>query len=271
MQVRRWRNSWLAVLGALAGAAGLAGCTTADSVVSRPREPVVLTGGKVGLLVLIPEKKVEFFEMIQKSFVLVDEVDNRYSFDGLWDPKPVLTETLVRALRTDRQLECIPLDTRVDAATLAQLAEEVEAAFNQARCPPRDAPQVAAWVTEFQWSPPLNYFRSPPPARLRQLRDQLGTDLVLEISLAGFVYSTGNTVLLDTSHFCLLAYARLLRLSDGKTLRFTKAKQDIFPGVIVYSFTQVDADNLKLLKANYAQAVEVLMKPDGPLLKGLLK
>jgi hypothetical protein len=267
--IRKYKMKWLLCVLACIAVMLCLGCAT--SILSGPLEPINLRGHKLGLLILIPEKQVEFFEVKQKYVFGIQTVENYYTFEGSWDPAPVLYEKLVTHLKSDYGLQSIPLWQLADKNAYDKVVVSCETRFNAAREKKQAGPAGTAFGQEHYNSPPIAYLQSSSPAEVRSLGERAGLDLVLEVSISGMVYMTGTTIALDLTSFYLPVYGRLLRLSDGKVLRVAKQWQGGNINHVVYSFHQVEENNLSLLKQDYVKAVEDLLQGESTFLKELLE
>ncbi len=231
-----------------------------------------------GILVLAPEKRLEFFESCLYRVLWYEGRDNYYAFEGIWEPEMVLRDRLVETLRTDFNLTTVPLWEKLEPDAYGGLVKTCEASLNEAREPanPRavssQSQGESAFFVEWEQDPPHEYLKAPPPEAISSLKQTLGMEFVLEFSLTGIsvVRGCGN------SRFEVHAYGRLVRLSDGAVIWLDKARGLYICLQCEYKeFTDLEQDNMKLMKEYYDRAVSDLLDPKkgdldgGTFFKGL--
>ena len=261
----------VAVMAALA-----TGCATPKPPPLARADYEQLGRSRVGVIVLVPEKRLEFRELLFYS-----TQENYYTFDGIWDPAPVFGENAVRLLHSAHNIVAVPLWTHLEPRTYGELIRRAEAAFNAARRPARADPPTG--FTSFRYealrTPPMSYLQAGPPEGLRALRDTNQIDYLCEFSIGGIsVLRGGGSAVLQ-----VVWYARLIRLTDGlvvwssasiplpgqrPTVYTHRIEQSRIEGLEHYS--QLEANNLALLKQHYERVVRNLFDPANPnnLLRG---
>ncbi len=257
-------SALLAVL--LAGLLDL-GCAT-----SRPKEPLDLSQGPLALMITVPEKRVEFYELIGGVFS-VRVVDNLYTFEGIWDPSPLIAQQLAHTIQKGFGIAALPLWEHLEEERYHHLIAVCERSFDAARERRKASTRGPALLNEHAHSPPLGYLDSPPPPELRALKDELHADLALEVCIAGMTFTRAEMKVMSgmvPTRYDLLAYGRVVRLSDGRTLRWAKARVGGVKGHIG-SFSELEEDDLVPLKEKYKIAVGKLLRPGGKFLRELLE
>ncbi len=268
--LRNWR--WVFIGIGLFAILALSGCTTVPRVATLSTEPLRLDQQPLGVVILVPEKGVEFFEAVQIALIGIKTVSNLYTFAGIWDPAPVFAKNLLASLPSGCGVSAVPLWEHLDEKSYGELVAACEAAFNEARTRKEaGAPTLPGLVLEMAGSPPTKYLGSPPIDPLKGVRERAGTDLVLEISIAGMAYYRGKTVLFSVGKFWLCVYGRIIRLSDGQVLRYSQRIESVIPKHPMGSFSEIEKDALAPLKEDYERALAKILRADGPFLKELLR
>lgn len=270
------RNRHIAYAVCISAALGLcvvlSGCATTASQVlgDGPRETLNAGKNPIAVVVVLPERNVEFYEMIQKALIGIKSVANSYTYEGAWDPEPLLKDTIMASLKAKGVVNAVPAWTRLDEKTYKAVVAECAASFNQLRARKEVTMIQGGVLGEFVSSPPVEYMKAAPTPGLRDLGKSTETDLVLEIVMPGMAYKRGATIVKDVSSYHLPMYARIVRLSDGKVLRYAQHSEMINSKAVVGSFSDVESNNLALLKHHYKVAIAKVLAPRGRLLSGLL-
>ena len=238
-----------------------------------------LLRNRVGVIVLVPEKRFEFFESCLFRVLYYEGRANYYSFEGIWDPALVLRENLVKTAQTELNLNVVPLWEELEPATYGRLVEACERSLNAVRKPanPRPVSQAntfgnSAFDAEWAENAPYEYLKATPLEGVRALRETLGVDIILEVSLAGISMVRGC----GGSYLEVYAYGRLIRLSDGAVMWLDKGC-GVRQKCKYKDFEALEKDDMKLIRQYYEEAVTHLLKPrgftwkGGPFLRGLVR
>lgn len=219
-----------------------------------------LSQSSVGVVILMPEKKIWFSETFYR--VITNEIrETYYSFEGIWDPAPIVQRVCIKALEGKFHTKPVPLWVALEPAEYNKLVSASEAAYNSARM--RTGPDAirggSSYGVEFYQASPMKYLDAPPIAEVLALR-RLDIDYVLELSIHAFLYTriVGNTAP------SVLAYARLIRLSDGLVVwadRGVGVPKKFIRGL--ESFAELEANNLALIKKHFEEVVMSLFGQEG--------
>lgn len=249
----------------------LSGCSpkaiiTIDEVSSQQ-----IVKNPIGVLILVPEKRIEFFESCLFKILWYEGRDNYYTFEGIWDPRIVFREHLAKTLRTEFNLTTTPLREDLEPETYNKLVKTCEASLNKVRKPANAQPvsnsknsDSSAFEMEWAENTPYDYLKVPPPELLRSLKETLGVEFVLEFTVAGIsvVRTCG-----DLTRMEVFAYGRLIRLSDGAVIWLDKGS-GYWRKFKYKEFADLEQDNMKLLKEYYEKAVIDLFDPNKGVLHG---
>jgi len=227
---------------------------------------------------LVPEKRVEFCEPTLYRVLSIKAQTTYYTFEGIWDPGVPLRDTFLKTLKRKFNFNTIPLWQTLEPDAYRDLVQTAESSFNEARN--ETGPRAASFSYPFglpafgvEWTdkPPYNYLKTTVLGNIRSLKETAGIDFVLELHLAGISITRPHSLRVVAAY----VYGRLVRLSDGAVLwldkgfgSYSKAKFE--------RFSDLEKNNLELLKECYEEAVIDLFdpnKPDfagGPFLKGLI-
>jgi hypothetical protein len=211
------------------------------------------------VIVLVPEKRIEFAERLYRV-LWISMKENYYSFEGIWDPALFLRVNLVKALHTNFNLPAVPLWENTESGTYHSLVAASEASLNAVRKEGTASVQYSWTAFENEWisKSPDEYLKTMLPESIRSLKQTLGTDFILEVSISGIsVFRKPPTSLR------VFTYGRLIRLSDGAVIWLAKGVghsriKDL------NEFSELEANNLALLKEHYERAVTDLFHPDNP-------
>lgn len=237
----------------------LCGCSRSSMIPLQGMEANDVRQSLVGVVILIPEKKIEFSEHLYRA--LTNEVrENFYSYEGIWDPMPILQKVCMKALEGRFHLKPVPLWVALEQTAYINIVSDSEAAYNAART--RIGPDaingVSSYAMEWSNAPPRKYLSASPGADMLALQ-RLGLDLVLEVSIHGIVYNRHGSFIQAIA----MAYARLIRLSDGSVVW---ADRGVGGGKIirgVKSFTELEANDLALIKKHSEEALMSLFGQQG--------
>jgi len=210
----------------------------------------------VGIVVLVPERRIEFQEVLYK--VLFSDVQTSfYSVDNIWDPAPVLGGHAVKFLSSAHAIAVVPLWQRLEPGPYRELVGRLETTFNAARRRHTANPRTyqTAFQIEWQHSPPMAYLGASRPELKHSLLGA-GIDHLLELSIGGITL-TRNPIQFSILVF---TYARLIRLSDGAVIWDGKGL-GVSQIADVEQYSQLEANNLALLKQHYEKAVMNLFDP----------
>jgi hypothetical protein len=218
-----------------------------------------------GILVLVPEKRLEFTERLLR-FLWISTKENYYTFEGIWDPSVVLEEQWIKTLQQKFNVQTISLRKKLDPAAYRELLTTCEKTCNAAR--KHGTASNTGWSAfdnEFSASPPESYLKSIPPDTLRSMKQVLGSDYIFELTIGGIsVYS-----MISPNYFLrVYVYGRLIRLSDGAVLWLDKivgaTKIDNLK-----DYKELEANNLALLKENYEKAIVNVFDPNRKVQVGM--
>ena len=79
-----------------------------------------LLQNSVSLMVLVPEKRIEFAEKLNRG-LWMEMKENYYSFDSIWDPAPFLEDNATRILQTNFNLKILPLRKNIEPSIYRDL------------------------------------------------------------------------------------------------------------------------------------------------------
>ena len=227
------------------------GCvTTTQEPVSQ--EPVDFGQNPPLVLVITPEKRVEFFEWLFRVLTW-SAVDNFYSFQGTWDPATELSERVVTAIRSEYGVKASPLQSVLPSGEYAGIVKACEQSFGQGRSDPKGGAGLSGFGRRFGAASP--YMASVPPEQLLAIRDQVDTDYLIEVILCGIAVTRASSM---QNYVDVFTRGRVIRLSDGKILRTSKAIGRAPVGKIK-SFAELETDNLRPLRALYSDCVSGLL------------
>jgi hypothetical protein len=218
-----------------------------------------LSQSSVGVIILIPEKQIGLSEHFYR--VITNEMrESYYSIEGIWDPAPIVQRECIKALEGKFHTKPLPLWSALKPAEYNKLVSASEAAYNSARTRtgPNAIDGVTSYSIEFSHASPRKYLDAPPIADVLALK-RLDIDYVLELSIHAFQYAryAGNTVPE------VLAYARLIRLSDGLVVWADKGVGGAEGMRGLESFVELEANNLALIKKNFEDSVKSLFGQEG--------
>ncbi len=224
----------------------------------------------VGVLVLVPEKRFEFFEPCLYKILWYEGRDNYYAFEGLWNPGTFLGENLVKVLRTEFNLTTTPLWDNLDQETYSKLVKTCEDSLNKVRKKANARPVSnqshgeSAFFVEWSEHIPEKYLKAPPPEQLSSLSETTGVEFILELSLVGIAVVRGCG---NISNMEIFAYGRLIRLSDGAVIWLDKGS-GYWRKCNYKKFEDLEQDNMKLIREYYEKAVIDLFDPNKGALHG---
>ena len=212
-----------------------------------------------GVIVLVPEKRLEFTERFYRVFY-ASMTENYYTFEGIWDPSVVLEEHWIKTIHQKFNVQSIPLRKKLDPVTYRELLTTCENACNAARKHGKASAALAvtAYDNEFQYSFPDSYLKAVPPDALRSMKQVLGSDYIFELTIGGIsVYSWVQ----GTFFLRVFVYGRLIRLSDGAVLWLDKI---IGANKIdnLKDYKELEANNLALLREHYEKAIVNVFDPN---------
>lgn len=218
-----------------------------------------LSQSSVGVVILMPEKKIGFSEHLYR--VITNEMrENYYSFEGIWGPTPIVQRVCIKALEGKFHPKPLPLWAALEPAEYNKLVSASEAAYNSARTRtgPNAIDGVPSYSVEFSKAPPLKYLDAPPVADVLALK-RLDIDYVLELSIHAFQYARYG----GYTQPVVLAYARLIRLSDGLVVWVDKGVGGAKAMRGLESFAELEANNLALIKKHFEETVMSLFGQEG--------
>lgn len=227
------------------------GCAQYEPLLSLDKVHVpTLVQKPPGVIVLVPEKRVKFGERLFRP--LLEVRINHYSFDGIWDPGPVLGDSLVRVLHAEYKLPTAPLWTRLDPVLHGDLVATAEALMMKA------AQRIEVVGVNIPDQHYVKYLKAPPPEAFRLLRQKADIEFLLELSIEGITVFRIPPTFLTVS-----VNGRLIRLFDLAVLWI-----NVGGGITrirdIEKFSDLEADNLALLKQHYENALRELVKADNP-------
>lgn len=242
---------------------GLCGCTpkaiiTIDDVSSQQ-----IVKSPIGVLVLVPEKRIEFFESCLYKIFWYEGRDNYYTFEGIWEPGTFLREHLVKTLRTEFNLTTTPLWDNLEPEAYGKLVKTCEDSFNKVRTLANARPVSnqcqgeSAFFVEWSEYAPEEYLKSAAPELISSLRETSGVEFILELSLAGIAVVRSCAGITNMEIF---VYGRLIRLSDGAVIWLDKGS-GYWRKFKYKKFADLEQDNMKLLREYYEKSVIDLLDP----------
>lgn len=242
MSIRR-RVPWMILL----LAAPFAGGCARPWVDLAPEEAAKVGADHARLIVVVPERRVHLVEQLYK--VLWNEIkENSYSYDGVWDPAPWLEEEIARALKSRWAIDASSLRKEMDPAAHEEFSKGAGKALAEAMSEKRG----------------ISYVTSPADETVRALRKE-GAEYLFQAYLVRIIVSrpalAGNRIV-------VVVAGRIVRLSDGAVVWFREASGSA-PVPKIRSFSDLEKDNLSLLKQCFEAAVATLLGPGGDLLKEL--
>jgi hypothetical protein len=221
----------------------------------------------VGIIVLVPEKRLEFTERFYRV-LFMSMKENYYTFESIWDPSVVLEEQWIKTLHQKFNVQSIPLRKKLDPVTYRELLKTCENTCNAARKPGAASTSTMGWTAfdnEFSRTSPGTYLKSIPPDTLLSMKQALGSDYIFELTIGGIsVYSWVQ----GTFFLRVFVYGRLIRLPDGavlwldKTVGATKIDN-------LKDYKELEANNLALLKDHYEKAVGNVFDPNRKVRVGM--
>lgn len=211
----------------------------------------------IGVVLLVPEKRVEFSERLYRVF-FISQRANYYTFDGIWDPAPVLGEHAIKLLNSAHAIAAVPLWQRLEPGLYRELTGRLESRFTAARQAGTANAKygTTAFGDEWNTKPPNAYLQASLP-ELKQSLQGAGIDQLLELSLGGISI---NSLGLGVNALLVFTYARLIRLSDGVVIWDAKGVGESRIANLE-KYSQLEANNLALLKHHYEKAVMNLLDP----------
>ncbi len=255
----------------------LCGCTPKAIISIDDVSSQQIATNPIGVLVLVPEKRFEFFESCLFKILWYEGKDSYYTFEGIWDPGTFLGEHLVKTLRTEFNLRTTPLWDNIEQEPYVKLVKTCEDSFNKVRKLANARPVSnqshgeSAFFVEWSERTPDDYLKAASPELLSSLRETPGLEFVLELSLVGIAVVRGCG---DISNMEIFAYGRLIRLSDGAVIWLDKGSG--YCRKCKYKeFEDLEQDNMKLIREYYEKAVIDLFDPNkgdlhgGSFFKGL--
>ncbi len=245
------------------------GCATTKG--TQFSEIVDLKAKPLSIIVLVPEKNIEFCEIMRTGMLKVDIVDNYYTYEGNWDPAPVISQTLSESITSGFNIKTHMLSEQIDSQIYQDFVSRCESAFNAARIKQKAAFQGAGLVLEFDNSPPDTYLHQTSLIAHESFQKQVDSELAIEISLGGITYYRSGGTIIDPKAIWVSAYGRIIRMSDGKVMRYAKSKEKIQLDRELQSFSDLEKENLKPIKQDFDKIIAKLLKSDGQFLANLLK
>ncbi len=210
----------------------------------------------VGVIVLVPEKRLEFSELLYRV-LWVDYRETYYTFAGIWDPAPALGEPCTRTLQQDFGLRAVPLWSVAAPDTYRELVTTSEAALNADRRPARADLSGSAFRNEWRGTPPVRYLKAPPAADLRAAVRPLGVDFLLELAVTGI--TVGKNPNWPWNELFVFVFGRLIRLADGEVLWLSR--QVGSSGAL--RIAELARGNLAPVREAYDKAVADLCRVEG--------
>ena len=110
---------------------------------------------------------------------------------------------------------------------------------------------ITSYMDEWSSKSPVGYLKAKPPESIRSLKQILGTDFILEISIPGISILRFPGL---ATFFRVFVYGRLIRLSDGAVIWDTKGMGQTTVKELK-SFKDFEANNMALLKEYYEKAI----------------
>ena len=216
----------------------------------------------IGVIVLIPEKRLVLSELLFRV-VWAERRETYYSFDGIWDPAPILEQNCVATLQRDFNIRTLTLRGAVEPGSYRDLVAVAEAAFNTERRQVKAPADRAALREEFWTKPPMKYLRARPTRDLGKIGERLGVDFILELSLAGISMEPVGPFGIQGGTLSVFVYGRLIRVADEAVVWLNRAAA----GVHEKELTDLQED-LELLREDFDEAVMRVCEPDG-IFRGL--
>ena len=221
------------------------GCAAGPLVRLEEEERTRIAAAPPAVLVTVPLKHVHLSEFIYKVFWNETKVST-YSIDGIWDPAPVLEQTMAESLTARFGMESKSLRAMLGENTAAPLAESRERALKTAA--------VDGWIHSFPFE--------PAGKDLRALKSS-GVEYLLEIGLLDIVVNRHSWGIL---RFQINVYGRLTRQSDGAVVWFDKGMSSVLIEGM-NSFAELEKNDLARMKRHFADAAKALGAPGNPFLE----
>lgn len=238
------------------------GCATPKAIVPMNKANLEqLIQSPPAVVVLIPDKRIRFADRLYRVLAIQVQ-ENYYTFESIWDPGLILGDTFVKTLEKNFNLRTIPLWKNSESnnyqSIVATSEAKIDTILTKARKANSSMPLAVnlhpnAWLSRYL----IEYYQKAiPPETIDSLKKDVSTDFVLELSILGIsAYNVPPT------YIDLIVYARLIRMSDGNVIWFNVgAGRSTIEDI--NNFSDLEANNLSLLKEHYEKAVLQLFNPN---------
>ena len=239
-----------------------AGCGGPAATVKSSRPSIQ---GPIGVLALTADDTIEVYQQNYRVLTLTFD-ESTYTFAGLWDPAPALTDQAAAALTGAFGLVAEPVGERFELAARERIRAAHRTSFAAARSPGvPSAEGVSSLESEFQSGAHDGYLEGGISPDLQEMLWARGYRHLLEVVVAGIsMHKMG----LRGPTLRVFAHGRLVRLQDARTVWTGSGKGEV--GLEkVSGYAELEANGLLLLKEYYARAVADLLKPEGRLFRSL--
>ena len=217
----------------------------------------------IGIIAIVPEKRIELYEPNKYRVLWIETKDNFYTFESIWDPSTILIKNFMKTFQSQFNLTTFPLQEKLEIENFQKLVRECETSFNEAREVTKATSAGSSFLKEWVFSPPHKYLMVKPSDSILSLQKTLGIDYILELSLAGIEVQRHTLI----SAIGVYVYGRLIRLSDGAVIWLDKGagseRIDNFD-----NFSELEQNNLELLRKYYTSAIVNLFDPNKTHLNG---
>jgi hypothetical protein len=198
-----------------------------------------LKNRKVGVAFFIPDKRVIFTEQIYLVIGYSFEY-SYHTYEGIWDPIPVLQDKVFGELNTKYQITPISLNEIMRPEAFSAMSQFCEKNYSQ------NITRVRAVGHHNE------FLREKLPANILSELKTLNIEYFLEVYLATISY-------FDLAHYDWIncgveTYSRLNRVSDGSILWLNNARGS-FVLKNLKSLTELEENDRALLKQGYQESV----------------
>lgn len=205
------------------------------------------------IVVLVPDKTIGLWEPALLPIGIIEN-KNYYSYEGFWDPAPVLADSFSKSLQENFNLNAVPLYGELEPKKYHQIVKKLEASV-----PLPDQVQFGYDYLVSRGEVIDKYMKESLPENIRSLKQVLNSDFVIEVcvdrisvqKVCGMESALGVDII-----------ARLIRLADGEVIWLrTGAGASRLKGI--KNFSDLEKNKLELLRRHYELATRNIYEKKG--------
>ena len=195
------------------------------------------------IVVLVPDKRIGLYEATLLPTGIIEN-ENYYSYEGFWDPAPVLADSFSKSLQENFNLNAVPLYKELEPKKYHQIVKKLEASV-----PLPDQFQFGYDYFVSRDKIIDKYMKESLPENIRSLKKVLNSDFVIEVCIDRILVQKAcgmGSLEVDI-------IARLIRLSDGEVIWLrTGFGESELKGI--KNFSDLEKNKLELLRKHYELA-----------------